>query len=173
MTIQLLDKDGNPISGGATAAKLKAKLKDPDAVAGNLIRFSCRVTQGAIIAMNVAPYAGLIHSLTSQVFGRDFPTFADAGVGFVILVGIQAAELRPLIMHRPTPEALERAEEIANRAYAVDLLLGFLAWPPLRVSVERFVMAGSWRDLDLWNIAMIVAITFGVSALEKTIQKTR
>ena len=168
----LLDKDGNAI-GGTTATKLKAKLKDPDAVAGNLIRISCRVTQAAIIAMNIAPYAGLIHDLTSRVFGRDFPTFADAGVGFLILVGIQAAELRPLFMHRPTPEALERTEEIANRAYAIDLTLGFLAWPPLRVSLERFIMAGSWRDLDMWNIAMIIAITFGVSALEKTIQKTR
>ena len=134
---------------------------------------ACHAAQVGIIALNIGPYTNLVTATFAKGFGVDLPVFVSGPVGLVLLVGIQAAELRPLFLNRPKPEQERDISRNARDAFVIDAVLACINWPPISVSVARFVALPTLSAISIPNIIMIVAITYGVVALQKVINRTK
>lgn len=146
---------------------IKANL---DFILGAAAIVTCRVGQVLIVACNIVPYTRLVGSLIAKVFGFKLWWPLAGGTGFLLLVGIQAAEIRPLMVHRPNPEKLKRIEQVATLGFLMDAVLALVNWPVINTSLARFMAAPTLSSVNLINCLMSVAIVFGVAKLEGIIQ---
>ncbi|MGB0560190.1 MAG: hypothetical protein ACPGVO_00085 [Spirulinaceae cyanobacterium] len=141
-----------------------------DLAFGGATIISCRIAQGIIVMANVRPYSRLVTDVLAKVFGFQLWGPLSAATGFVLLLGIQAAELRPLMIHRPNPEKLKRVEQVATLGFLVDAVLALYNWPVIEVSLARFVAAPTLSSVNWINCLMAIAIVFGVAKLESIVQ---
>jgi len=152
---------------------VKGIRPDAEVFSAALTIGAARLGQILIIAANIKPYARLVSDLLSKVFGVSLWGLFDVGLGFVLLAGIQSAEIRPTLLHRPTAEKLKNVETIATLGFLLDAILAIYNWPPLRVPLSRFFAAPNFADVHWVNVLMIAAIVFGMVELEKLIIRVK
>ncbi|MEM9539982.1 MAG: hypothetical protein AAGA60_10845 [Cyanobacteria bacterium P01_E01_bin.42] len=116
-----------------------------------------------VLFVNLGPYTKAANALL--VLATQTP-FKPIGwiVGTSGLVAVQCAEIRPLLLHKPTKEAYLRANAIATIAYAIDCGLAIIFWPPLKVGLFEFVQAPLMSSVNWLNILIIGITLYGAES---------
>lgn len=155
------------------ARDFAAKAK-PDQTAAAVTMLASYLSMGVVIAANYRPYKRLLDGVLTRALGFT-PWGIISGLGgFILQMGIQAGEIRPLLMNNPTAEQLRRASAIATFAYVADMALAFYNHWPVKVPLERFWVTRSFSDLDPFNVGMIIATVYGpelILRLTQALQK--
>lgn len=146
----------------------------PDQTAAAVTILASYLSMGVVIAANYRPYKRLLDGVLTRALGFTPWGLVSGLGGFILQMGIQSAEIRPLLLERPTVEQLRRASAIATLAYIADMGLAFYNHWPVKVPLEQFWVTRSLSDLDPFNVGMIIATVYGpelILRLTQALQK--
>lgn len=141
----------------------------PEQTAGTLTAIAILTGMTLIIALNLPPYAKLLTTAAAIAFSFTLSPWIAYPLGAILLLGIQAAEVRPILMTNPSVERYERVKWLSLLAYVLDLSLAILAWPIVS-DFPRWWVTKSLGDINYAHLAMVVATVYGFSFLCKQLK---
>jgi hypothetical protein len=152
----------------------------PEATAGLITAFAIIIAMLEILILNLPPYARLIQGAIATAFNikigswviwsLQIGTGLAYALGAILLLGIQAAEVRPILLNNPSVEKYERVKWLSLVAYLLDLILGWLAWPPV-ADITRWWVTKSLADINYVHVVMIISTVYGFSWLTAQLKK--
>ena len=117
---------------------------------------------GALCAVslvaNIAPYGQFWGSALGKftpLDGRWLTGFGYA-VGVTSFLMIQSLEILPLLMRDPYSTLTKNLQALSGLFYLIDLGFGLYFFPPLKVDVLRYLLAGNLLDVRWMNILIII-----------------
>lgn len=137
--------------------------------AGAMTAIAILTAQVLIILLNLPPYARLLITASAIAFGFRLTPWIAYPLGAILLIGIQAAEVRPILMENPSLAKYERVKWIALLAYVLDLALAILAWPIVK-DFPRWWVTKSLGEINYAHLAMIIATVYGFSFLTQQLK---
>lgn len=137
----------------------------PQESAAAFTLLAARVVMLIVVIANVPPYKRLVSDFFFTLFGVRFWQWATIVIGGVLQAGVQAGEIRPLLINRKSPEQYRRITGVATICYVTDVALALYNWPPIKVSLAQFWLTKNFSDLAWLNIGMIIATVYGPELL--------
>lgn len=148
----------------------KGTTRTPEQTAGAITAVAVITAMGGILILNLPPYGRLVKGAIATAFNIQIWAWIAYLLGAVLLFGIQAAEVRPILLIHPDVDKYERVKWLSLVAYALDLLLGWFAWPPV-ADLSRWWVTKSLADVNFINVIMIVCTVYGFSWLAAQLKK--
>jgi len=145
------------------------RAKSPQHTATSIVAIAIMSAMAIILLLNLPPYARLLVTAAKIAFGIDLPLWIAYPLAVILLLGIQVAEVRILLLISPTVEQYERVKWLSLQAYALDLGLGLIAWP-LVDNVARWWVTKSLAGINYPHLAMIIATVYGFGFLAKQLK---
>lgn len=140
-----------------------------DIIAGKVILAGAGGCLIIVIAANLKPYSHAVGMLTRAAYGMSNP-WLSYGFGFLGLAAVQLGEIFPYSMRRPDRTGYLAASAIATICYCIDAAMAIAYWFPLKVSLSRFLVAGSLSDVNWGNLIIMLVTLFGAELLIKLAQ---
>lgn len=137
--------------------------------AGAMTAIAILTAQVLIIILNLRPYAQLLITAAALAFAFNLSPWIAYPLGAILLMGIQSAEVRPILMTNPSVEQYERVKWLSLLAYVLDLALAILAWPIVK-DFPRWWVTKSLAEINYAHLAMIVATVYGFSFLTQQLK---
>jgi len=145
------------------------RAKSPQHTATSIVAIAILFAMVIILLLNLPPYARLLVTASKIAFGFNLSPWLAYPLATVLLLGIQIAEERVLLLVSPTVEQYERVKWLSLQAYALDLALGLIAWP-LVDNVARWWVTKSLAGINYPHLAMLVATVYGFGFLAKQLK---
>lgn len=151
-------------------APRRGATRTPEQTAGLLTAIAILTAMIGILILNLPPYARLVRGAIATAFGFSIWIWLAYLLATVLLLGVQSAEVRPILLMNPDVDKYARVKWLSLVAYALDLLLGWFAWPPV-ADLSRWWVTKSLADVNFINVIMIVCTVYGFSWLAAQLKK--